>query len=85
MTKNQRTLLTLVKNSQYHDGEEPTDHPVWAFDVLDAFDAASRGGIVAQAVEAGFIGYQQERNRMESIIWITAAGMAALQDEERVA
>lgn len=62
-----RRLLVAIRDSEYHDGHDVIDNPVWVDMVCRPF-GKSAGGLMAALVALGLAGTDGET------CWITAAG-----------
>lgn len=89
LTEKQIAALQGICDSDYQDGANPVGNGVWSWSANPwegTPQATSFGGVVASLEKAGLCGTQQDRNlingrwRTEHVIWITEAGMKALNE-----
>lgn len=89
ITPSQFALLDAIVHSEFHDGQAKIGNHVWVFSATDSLPAASRGGVVAQALAAGLIEHQQSWDRVNgqridaSTIAITQPGWDAWEAATR--
>jgi hypothetical protein len=77
VTAFEKTLLTSVKESEYHDGQDPVDNPVWADCVLDLIPTKSRGGVMSSLVKKGWVRFHD--CGADSTVTLTAEGLRVLR------
>lgn len=81
ITDHQKALLEGILGSDYRDGASDAEmragHAVWTFSACEKIPEASRGGVIAKAVEAGLVGHQDDGD--DSVIWLTEQGFDAVR------
>jgi hypothetical protein len=81
ITDKERRLLVAIRDSDYHDGRDPIDDPVWTEIACDDSNLGTgAGGVMASLVAKG-LAYTTGHGR-EDTCWITEDGMAALKAAE---
>jgi hypothetical protein len=85
ITEKERALLEGIRDSQYHDGQDPIEHATWTWDALDnsGLNPESRGGVASSLEKKGLAWFDQATTKAigsgdDDTCAITAAGMAAL-------
>lgn len=79
MTEMERMLLLAILSSDYHDGQNPIDNPVWTADAIACLPVAARGGVCASLVKKGWATFYMASTRADDTCTITKAGAAALR------
>lgn len=72
ITDGERSLLIAIRDSEYHDGSDPVDDPVWVDCLWGWSDTTKFPGTMASLVKKGLVKTNGETCS------ITAAGMAEL-------
>jgi hypothetical protein len=75
----ERALLLAILRSDYHDGQDPIDNPVWTADAIACLPVAARGGVCASLVKKGYATFYTAFSRADDTCTITQAGAAALK------
>ena len=73
ITEGEKSLLTAIRDSEYHDGRDPVDDDVWV-DCLDGWSGSRNfPGTMASLVKKGLAATTGE------VCSITSAGLEALR------
>lgn len=81
LTKNEKTLLFAIKNSEFHDGQNPLNNAVWTDCVCECFNnTKTASGTMSSLVKKG-LAESQGKGR-DAVCWITQAGLDALDAAE---
>lgn len=81
MTKNQKAVLKLIAESEYHDGENPVDNPTWTGVIMSYYNGGEKEflGVLVSLQNQGYVGTTPKIGRDDGTCWITEAGMRALK------
>jgi hypothetical protein len=78
ITDREYLILTLIRSSDYHDGRDPINNPVWSVCTSVADNA-----VLGSLIKKGLAGSQGTGK--DNVCWITKAGMELLTEVEAAA
>lgn len=90
VTENERKLLELIRDSEYHDGENPVDHSVWTNVISGYFGGTKKmSGVASSLVKKGLAVFENygygAKEMKEGVCWITQKGFDAIKEGKQAA
>jgi hypothetical protein len=76
VTEKEANLLAAIVESDFHNGNDPIDNPVWRDDVLDNLSDAA---VLGSLIKKGLAGSDDVDKPRDACCWVTSLGMSVYE------